>query len=142
MDGEISALDISAAGLTAQRMRLNVVAENLANVETTHGPDGGPYRRKLVQFATEPAPSFGQALGAAQADIVKVVGIQESQEPPRLILQPTHPDANAEGYVSYPNVNPVLEMVDLLSATRAYEANVTAIQAAKSMAHKALEIGR
>jgi flagellar basal-body rod protein FlgC len=142
MDREIGAMDISAAGLAAQRMRLNVVAENLANAETTRGPDGGPFRRKLIQFGTEPAPSFGQALGVAQADLVKVIGIEESQEPLRQIYLPTHPDANVEGNVMYPNVNPVLEMVDLLAATRAYEANVTAIQAAKSMGHKALEIGR
>ncbi len=139
---EVSALDISAAGLMAQRMRLNVVAENLANVETTRTPDGGPYRRKVAVFGTEPTQSFGQAFGAAQAESVRVVAVEESGEPARLVHQPGHPDANAEGYVTLPNINPVLEMVDLLGATRAYEANITALQAAKSMATKALEIGR
>jgi flagellar basal-body rod protein FlgC len=142
MDGDLNALEISASGLTAQRTRLNVVAENLANAETTRTPDGGPYRRKLVVFGAEPAGGFGAALQAVQASSVKVLSIEESAEAPRMIHQPSHPDANAEGYVMLPNVNPVLEMVDLLAATRAYEANVTAVQAAKSMANKALEIGR
>jgi len=142
MDGELSALDISASGLVAQRARLNVVAENLANAETTRTAEGGPYRRKAILFGAEPAGAFGAALDAVQASTVKVLGIEESAEAPRMIHQPTHPDANADGYVMLPNINPVLEMVDLLAATRAYEANVTAVQAAKSMASKALEIGR
>jgi flagellar basal-body rod protein FlgC len=142
MDNEFGALDISAAGLMAQRTRLNVVAENLANAETTRTEAGGPYRRKLVRFGAEPLAPFSQALSAAQATSVKVLDIEESQEPLRMIHQPAHPDANAEGFVMLPNINPVLEMVDLLAATRAYEANVTAVQAAKSMSNKALEIGR
>ncbi len=129
-------------GLAAQRVRMNVLAENLANVETTRTAEGGPYRRKLVVFGAEDPQPFGQALEAAQASGVKVVEIIESQEPPRLINQPSHPDANAEGNVAYPNMNPLLEMVDLLAATRAYEANVTAIQATKSMIMKSLDIGR
>jgi flagellar basal-body rod protein FlgC len=140
MDGEVSALEISGAGLAAQRLRLNVLAENLANVETTRTAEGGPYRRKLVVFGSEAVPSsFGEALEAAR---VKVVEVRESAEPLRRIHQPAHPDADPDGYVALPNVNPLLEMVDLLAATRAYEANVTAIQSAKSMATKALEIGR
>lgn len=142
MDGEIGALEISAAGLAAQRVRLNVVAENLANAETTRTADGGPYRRKLLELGSEASSSFGQLLGTAQVEVVRVQGIRESEEPARLVHQPGHPDANPEGYVAYPNVNPVLEMVDLLAASRAYEANVTALQAAKSMGQKALEIGR
>ncbi len=142
MANELSALDISAAGLSAQRTRMNVVAENLANAETTHTVDGGPYRRKLVAFGTEPASGFIQALDAAQGSLVRVVGVVESQEPARMVHQPGHPDANAEGYVALPSINPVLEMVDLLAATRAYEANVTVVQATKSMLNKALEIGR
>ena len=139
---EVSALDISASGLVAQRLRLNVVAENLANAETTRTAGGGPYRRKVAIFGAEGGESFGQTLGAAQADAVRVLGVEESDEPVRMVHQPGHPDANAEGYVMLPNINPVLEMVDLLGATRAYEANITALQAAKSMAMKALEIGR
>lgn len=142
MDGELNALDISASGLTAQRVRLNVLAENLANAETTRTADGGPYRRKLVVFGAEPAGGFDAALEAVQASTVKVLAIEESPDAPRMIHQPSHPDANPEGYVMLPNVNPILEMVDLLAATRAYEANVTAVQAAKGMASKALEIGR
>jgi flagellar basal-body rod protein FlgC len=142
MDGELNALEISATGLTAQRLRLNVVAENLANAETTRTTDGGPYRRKLVVFGAEPAGDFTSTLQGVQASTVKVLSVEESPEAPRMVLQPSHPDANADGYVMLPNINPVLEMVDLLAATRAYEANVTAVQAAKSMANKALEIGR
>ena len=88
------------------------------------------------------AGNFGAALDAMQASKVKVLSVEESPEAPRMTHQPSHPDANADGYVMLPNINPVLEMVDLLAATRAYEANVTAVQAAKSMANKALEIGR
>ena len=142
MDGEINALDISAAGLSAQRTRMNVLAENLANAETTRTADGGPYRRKLVVFGNESPTTFGQTLDAEQSTLVKVVDVAESDDSPRVVYQPSHPDANAEGYVTLPNINPVLEMVDLLAATRAYEANVTAVQAAKSMYTKALEIGR
>jgi flagellar basal-body rod protein FlgC len=142
MDGEITALDISGAALSAQRTRLNVLAENLANAETTRTADGGPYRRKMVVFGSESPPAFVQALDAEQSSLVKVVDVVESDEPPRLVHQPAHPDANAEGYVALPNINPVLEMVDLLAATRAYEANVTAVQATKNMFNKALEIGR
>ena len=142
MDGEINALDISAAGLSAQRTRMNVLAENLANAETTRTVDGGPYRRKLVVFGNETPPTFVQALDAVQSSLVKVVEVAESDDSFRVVYQPSHPDANAEGYVTLPNINPVLEMVDLLAATRAYEANVTAVQATKSMYNKALEIGR
>jgi flagellar basal-body rod protein FlgC len=142
MDGELNAMEISAAGLSAQRIRMNVLADNLANVETTRSASGGPYRRKMVVLESAATSPFGQELDAAQGSLVKVVEIAESDEAPRLIHQPTHPDANAAGYVALPTINPVLEMVDLLSATRAYEANVTAIQAAKTMATKALEIGR
>ena len=141
MDGELSALDISASALVAQRIRLNVVTENLANAETTRGPDGGPYRRKVAIFGAERAGTFDQALAAA-VSTVTVPEIQESEDAPRAVYQPAHPDANPEGYVMMPNINSVLEMADLLAATRAYEANITAIQAAKSMATKALEIGR
>ena len=142
MDGEINALDISASGLSAQRTRMNVLAENLANADTTRTEDGGPYRRKLVVFGNESPLTFPQALDAEQSTLVKVVEVTESDDSPRVVYQPSHPDANAEGYVTLPNINPVLEMVDLLAATRAYEANVTAVQAAKSMYTKALEIGR
>jgi flagellar basal-body rod protein FlgC len=123
--------DISASGLTAERLRMNVIASNIANAETTRTASGGPYRRKEVVF--EPLESGG----------VKVSAVTEDQTTPtRQVYEPGHPDANSEGWVEYPNVVLVNEMVDLLAATRAYEANVTAINATKSMMSSALNIGR
>jgi len=142
MDSELTTLAISAAGLSAQRTRMNVLAENLANAETTRTEDGGPYQRKLVVLGSEPAASFSETLDAVRGNLVKVEEIVSSAEPPRLVYMPAHPDADADGYVALPNINPVLEMVDLLGATRAYEANITAVQALKSMTNKAFEIGR
>jgi flagellar basal-body rod protein FlgC len=142
MDGELTTLAISAAGLSAQRTRMNILAENLANAETTRSEDGGPYQRKLVVLGSEPAASFGETLEAARGNLVKVQEIAPSTDPPRLVYMPAHPDANAEGYVALPNINPVLEMVDMLGATRAYEANLTAVGALKSMINKSMEIGR
>ncbi len=143
MEGLFQAMAISATALSAERLRLNVVAENLANVETTRTLSGGPYRRKLVVFAAEPIP-FLQLVAEAGRRVggVRVERVVESQSPPRMVYDPGHPDADAQGFVAMPNINPVLELVDLLAATRAYEANIAAIQAAKSMATKTLEIGR
>lgn len=131
-----SAIQTSASALTAERLRMDLIANNIANVNTTRTPEGGPFRRQLALFASRKGhdPKVGQG--------VRVVGITESNEPPRLVYDPGHPDANAEGYVAMPNVNIVTEMVDLITASRAYEANVMAINAAKEMAAKALEIGR
>jgi flagellar basal-body rod protein FlgC len=142
MDGGFGAIEISAAGLAAQRARMDIIAENLAHSDTTRTIEGGPYRRKLVVFAAEPTGSFAAALAGVPLQTVRVAGIVESPEPPRLVHHPWHPDADGNGYVAFPNINPMLEMMDLLAATRAYEANVTAIQTTKSMASKALEIGR
>ena len=147
------ALDISASGLSAERMRMDVTAENLANAQTTRGPDGGPYRRKDVVLQTATGSDFGAALTAAAGVVpgarngqqpggVQVAGIVESQAAPRRIYDPGHPDADAEGYVAMPDVNPVTEMVDLISASRAYEANVTAMQTAKTMFTKTFELLR
>jgi flagellar basal-body rod protein FlgC len=147
------ALDISASGLSAERMRMDVTAENLANAQTTRGPNGGPYRRKDVVLQTAGGDGFGAALSAAagsvpgaprsqQAGGVQVTGIVEDQSAPRRIYDPGHPDADAQGYVSMPNVNPVTEMVDLISASRAYEANVTAMQTAKQMFTKTFDLLR
>jgi len=144
--GFLSSLDVSASGLAAQRIRMNVISSNLANVETTRTPEGGPYRRRDVIFAAEPAPSsFPEILGDAMGeglDQVNVVDIIVDEGPPRSVYNPNHPDADAAGYVAMPNINVVEEMVNMLSATRSYEANVTAIQSAKSMALKALEIAK
>ena len=133
-------LKISSSALGAERIRMNVISSNLANIETTRTPTGGPYRKQEVVFQTT-VPSFADRLqGAIQG--VEVAKIQTSNAPPRMVYDPSHPDANAQGYVAMPNINLVEEMTDLMTATKAYEANVTAAQAAKRMALKALEIGR
>jgi flagellar basal-body rod protein FlgC len=139
-------LEISASALTAERLRMDVVAENLANAQTTRGADGQPYRRKEVVLQ-ERAGSFGATLSAAmdrgtQGAGVEVAGIVEDQTPLKRVYDPGHPDADADGYVAMPNVDTVTEMVDLIGAQRAYEANVTAMQAAKSMFSRTLELLR
>ena len=142
-------LEISASGLTAERLRMDVSAENLANAQTTRGTDGQPYRRKEVVLQ-EAAGSFGASLSAAmgpnqgtQGGGVEVAGVvQDTATPLKRVYDPGHPDADAQGYVSMPNVDTVTEMVDLISAQRAYEANVTAMQAAKQMFSKTLELLR
>ncbi|MEW6771507.1 MAG: flagellar basal body rod protein FlgC [Bacillota bacterium] len=129
---------ISGSGLTAQRLRLDLVANNLANVHTTRTPAGGPYRRQV--------PVFAQRLEAARNGFsgagVVVSQILEDQSPPQLVFNPGHPDADEQGYVRFPAINVANEMVDMIAATRAYEANATVFEAAKNMAQKALEIGR
>ncbi|UFS72324.1 flagellar basal body rod protein FlgC [Geomonas sp. RF6] len=139
-----SSMDISASALSAERTRMNLISSNLANVNSTRTAEGGPYKRKDAVFTATPLPgSFGAALNKAQAArSVEVSQIVEDQNPPRMQYEPTHPDADASGYVAYPNVNVVEEMADMISATRSYEANVTAAQAAKNMALKTLELGR
>ena len=136
------ALSVSASALSANRTRLNVIAENLANAQTTKTLGGGPYKRRVVRLETD-GPLFPQILGDASAEVrgVKVASVV-SMPGTRRVHLPGHPDADKDGYVDMPNVNPISEMTDLMSATRAYEANVTAIQALKSMAQKALELGR
>ena len=137
---------ISASALRAERLRLDVIASNLANATTTRTAEGGPYRRRNVVFAAQPLESdFAATLEALSEEGaregVAVAEVVEDPTPPRLVFDPGHPDANAEGYVAYPNVNPVAEMVDLMAATRAYEANVQAVNATKRMAEAALSIG-
>lgn len=152
--GVFEALNISATGLTAQRMRMDLIAENLANANTTNTPQGGPYRRKDAVFsAFDNTTSFSHFLNlvslGGETDYsewagkgVKVVDIMEDQGQPKRVYQPQHPDANTQGYVAMPNIDVVSEMVNMISAARAYEANVTVLSAAKSMMQKALEIGR
>ncbi len=139
-------LQISASGLTAERLRLDVIADNLANINTTRTPSGGPYRRKVVVLEERPT-GFADLLGIQSAPAmgrggVRVAAIAEDNTPPQRIYNPGHPDADADGYVQMPNVNVVTEMVDMITATRAYEANVTAMNAAKQMALRTLDIGR
>ena len=141
--GMFDALDVSASGLTAERMRMDVVAENLANAQTTRGADGQAYRRKEVVLAERQGEGgFGAALRGAMSGGVEVAGIAQDQTPLKQVYDPGHPDADANGYVQMPNVDPVAEMVDLITAQRAYEANVTAMQAAKQMFAKTLELLR
>lgn len=148
--GMFDAINASGSGLTAERLRMDVTAENLANAQTTRGADGNPYRRKEVVLQETGRGSFGSMLtsamgtgrGATSAGGVQVAGITEDDAPNKLVYDPGHPDANAEGYVEMPNVNSVTEMVDLISASRGYEANVTAIQTAKNMFSKTLDILR
>jgi flagellar basal-body rod protein FlgC len=138
-------LEISASALTAERLRMDVVAENLANAQTTRGADGQPYRRKEVVLQ-ERAGTFGASLSAAMnkknGGGVEVAAVVEDQTPLKRVYDPGHPDADAEGYVAMPNVDTVTEMVDLIGAQRAYEANVTAMQAAKQMFARTLELLR
>ena len=137
--------DIAASGLKAQTTRLNTISANLANAETTVTPEGGPYRKKSVVFQSQYLPFRDQLQNAVQAGHgrgVQVARIVEDTEPPQLVYDPGHPDAKEDGYVALPNVNVLKEMVDMMSATRSYEANVTTIKSAKRMALKALDIGR
>ncbi len=135
------AMSISASALSAQRTRLNVIAENLANANTTRTENGGPYHRRIVRMESE-APTFSALVpGEGQLRGVKVGEVVRLPETRRQHM-PGHPDADADGYVEMPAVNPVMEMTDMMAATRAYEANVSAIQALKSMAMKALELGK
>lgn len=133
---------ISASGLRAQRLRMDVIAANLANAQSTQSPDGGPYRRRDVLLESNPGSPFGDVLGAARAEAVRVARVVADNRPPRMQHAPGHPDADANGFVAMPNVNVVSEMVDMMAATRAYEANVTAINATKRVLQAALEIGR
>jgi flagellar basal-body rod protein FlgC len=140
----LRALGISASGLSAQRTRMDTVAENLANTDSTQTLTGGPYRRKLVLLAQASDPAFAAAL--RDADIpdggVRVAGITQSREPFRRVHQPDHPHAGPDGFVSLPNVNPLKEMIDMMLTTRAYEANAVAFQATKSLGVKLLELLR
>jgi flagellar basal-body rod protein FlgC len=144
------ALHVSASGLAAQRTRMDVVAENLANSETTTTATGGPYRRKLVFLEAARASGlldptrgtgFLDELGAA-SNGVRVAEIRESPEAPRRVFQPDHPHAGPDGFVALPNVSPLKEMVDMMLSTRAYEANATAFQATKTMGARLLELLR
>jgi len=158
----LNSFDISGYGLSAQRFRINIISENIANANTTRTPEGGPYRRKEVIFKAipfekklnneiesfrfhkyeNPLDEDGEDYKVAKPPIETVVvdKIVRDDSKPILKYDPTHPDADANGYVAYPNINPVVEMADLIEATRAYQANVAAFQSAKSMAQSAINI--
>ena len=140
----LTALHISKTGLTAQRTTMNVIAANLANLNTTKTEAGGPYKRQVALLKTERLDSFDSILDRYQRELggVKVDAIAEDESPPRQIYNPGHPHANELGYVSYPNVNLVTETTHMMITRRSYEANVAAISAAKRMALKALELGK
>lgn len=145
----LSSFDISASGLTAERQRLDIAAENLSNTNTTRTESGGPYRRKMVVLQEVPSTTFrtkfngllNRSASAAKGG-VKVTEIVEDQRDLNPVYDPDHPDADENGYVMMPNVDPVKETIDGMSATRSYEANITAFNAMKLMAQKALEIGK
>jgi len=143
----LSALQIAASGLTAQRQRVEVISSNLANAETTRTPEGGPYRRKDLVFTTQSMlgsfqTMLGDAIDNEAGNGVRVAGIYEDSAPFIRRFQPGPPDADPEGYVLMPNISPVEEMVNLISATRSFEANTQAISAIKEIAQKSLEIGK
>ncbi len=136
----LSALRVSASGLSAERVRVNLAASNLANAETTRGPDGKPYRR--LDPVLESVP-FEQALGGApEVSGVRVAEIAKDDGPGRRVYNPSHPDADADGFVTLPNVNPIHEVVNLLSSQKAYDANATAVDTLKTMAARALDIAK
>lgn len=142
------AFNISASGMTAERFRTDIIAENVANVNTTRTEDGSPYRRKLVTFAEKDNDSFHKLLTKTSHEAyggngVKVTSVLEDEETDYIMkYDPAHPDADENGYVSYPNVNIVTEMTDLIDASRGYEANVTAFNAVKAMAQSGLQVGK
>ena len=137
-------MKISASALKAQRIRMNAISSNLANIETTRTPDGGPYRKREVVFKSS-QQGFANTLDTRMREAVqgvKVSHVQASNLPPRMVYDPSHPDADEQGQVAMPNISLVEETADMMSAARAYEANVTVVKSAKRMALKALEIGR
>ena len=142
VSGVYSAMEIAASGLTAERGRMNVIASNLANARTTRGANGQPYQRLDPVFAARPvAPgSFDPVLKNIRE--VELTGVRPDTTPGEMVYDPGHPDANPQGYVEYPNVNVVTEMVNLMTASRAYEAGVTSIESLKAMARSALKIGQ
>jgi flagellar basal-body rod protein FlgC len=144
--GLFTSFDISASGMTAQQLRSDIISQNIANVNSTSSSDGEAYRRKTVVFAQKSSPSFQEVLMSTAGSVgsgVKVTRIVEDTETPMSkVYDPSHPDADDDGYVTYPNVNVVTEMTNLIDASRSYEANVTAFNASKAMASKGLEIGK
>lgn len=137
-----TAVSVAASALAAERTRIEVAVSNLANAESSRGTDGRPYRRRDVVLTADPVQSFDGALGRASATGVKVARIVEDTAPQKRQYDPSHPDADQEGYVALPNVDPAAEMVDMVGASRAYQANLTAINLIRDLVSRALELGR
>lgn len=139
-----NSINVSASGLTAERLRMDLISENIANANVTRTPSGTPYRRKVAIFRSQEADSFQAILSGKTltGNGVEIAGIVEDQSPFKKEYNPDHPDADVDGYVNLPNVEVVNEMINLISASRAYEANITAVNTTKAMAMKALEIGK
>jgi flagellar basal-body rod protein FlgC len=142
MLGIFSAMEIAASGLTAERTRMNTIASNLANARTTRTDAGGPYRRLDPVFEAVALDRSGATAATGGVSLAKVTRIEQDQRPGMMVYEPGHPDASPEGYVQYPNVNAVEEMVNMITASRAYEAGITSIDTVKRMARASLDIGR
>lgn len=142
----LTAIDVAASGLSAERTHLNIISMNLANAKTTRTPEGGPYRRRtVVKGTTDVDAPFAKAMRDAQTREIKgvrILGIARDSRPFKRVYEPGHPDADRDGYVLYPDINVVEEMTNMLTATRSYEASVSGMQNIKGMWNKALEIGR
>ncbi|MBF0414906.1 MAG: flagellar basal body rod protein FlgC [Magnetococcales bacterium] len=138
----LTSFKVTSSGLAAQRLRMNVISENVANAQTTRTPEGGPYKRKDPIFAAKPFNEMLSQEAIAGSTGVSVERIHVDERPARMQYDPNHPDANADGYVAMPNIDMVTEMVNMMSASRSYESNVTVLNASKAMAMKALEIGK
>lgn len=142
----MNGMNVSASGMTAQRLRMDIISQNIANVNTTRDENGNVYRRKSVIFEEKDVTPFGDILmktGGTSGNGVKVTEIiEDTSSEMRKVYEPSNPDADEDGYVTYPNVNIVQEMTDMIDASRSYEANVTAFNATKNMALKGLEVGR
>ena len=137
----LASLEISGSGLTAQRKRMDVIASNLANIETTRSEGGGPYRRKMILMSSKPSEDFDSVLND-KVQGVQIDGVVEDQSPFQMVYNPSHPDADEDGNLQKPNVDLIVEMTNMLMARRAFEANLSAIKSTRQMAIKALEIGR
>jgi flagellar basal-body rod protein FlgC len=145
MSGLFTAMDVSASAMTAQRRRLQLLVANLANAQTTRTAEGGPYQRKDVVLKTKSYEPFWKVLaeaGQEELEGVEVSRVIMDKKPPELVYEPNHPDANAKGFVAYPNVNPMEEMANFMASKRSYESNVKAFEAIREIVRKSLEIGR
>jgi flagellar basal-body rod protein FlgC len=138
----ISGIDVTASALNAQKTRLDIVAQNIANAQTTRGPNGLPYQRRVVSFETELVRREGTQPGTGNLQSVRVGNVSFDRSAGQRVYDPQHPDAAADGYVQMPNVNMAYEMVDLMTASRAYEANLSVVKNARQLALRTLEIGK